>query len=200
MPTMPTLEAPQLVGIALAAAVLGLYGVIALARKHRFKALAAALGAVYVETGVFAPGRITGRDFVIEARTVGLGRYKRYRTNVQVTSPGAPGPYLVKPAFFEKFPDWAHALALGSHSERAFVVTVSWPRYRESDANERQALLDWLGRTRTFDPRRAHRTLQALRITDITIEKGTAAVSYPGAVTRVDRLRDTLAVLRSLGG
>jgi len=200
MPAMPSwLEPPQLVGIAIVAAVLGLYGAIALARKHRFKALATSLGAVHVDTGIFAPGRIEGRDFEIEARTVGMGRYKKYRTSIQVTSAGAPGRYLVKPEFFEHFPDWKHALALGVHEERAFVVTVSWPRYREADASERQLLLDWLGRSRTFDPHRVGRQLQVLRIRDITIEKGSLAVSFPGAVSRVDRLRDTLAVLQSVG-
>jgi hypothetical protein len=105
----------------------------------------------------------------------------------------------VKPGFFENFPDWTHALAMGVHEERAFVVTVSWPRYREADARERQILLDWLGRSRTFDPHRVGRQLQVLRITDITIEKGSLAVSFPGAVSRVDRLRATLDVLQSVG-
>src|SRR5688572_10675908 len=85
-------------------------------RRMRFRRLAAALEGSFMRTGLLRY-KVVGRDFSIEPRRVGRG----YRTFVNGSVPEAPGTYLLKTRFFDRFPDWDHAMVLGMKSERAFV-------------------------------------------------------------------------------
>ena len=195
---MPSpIGAPQAFGMVLVALVLASYAVIALLRKRRFQSLSSRLGARFVETGLFAPGRVVGDGFAIEASVIGAGRYRRYRTIVQMAATRTTGAYLVKAAFFENFPDWRFVKALGTHSERVFVTTVTFPRYLDCTPEQRQGLLDCLGPRASVEAGQLHQALRRLRIRELSMENGLVTISFRGAVSNRDRIEGTLNVLRT---
>ena len=175
------------------------YAIVALTRKPRFRALAAKLGAAYTDTGWFAPGKITGDRFVIEAYTRSLGRSSTYRTSVRVAARGTPGRFLVKPGFFEVFPNWEFVKVLELRSERVFVTEISVPRYVEPTGEQRDIFLQWLARA-SVNPALIHEALTTARIREIVIEDGSIVTSFRGFVSNFARLQRTVDVLLRLAG
>jgi len=178
--------------------VLG-YAIVALTRKPRFRALASKLGAAYTDTGWFAPGKITGDRFVIEAYTRSLGRHSTYRTSVRVAARGTPGRFLVKPGFFKVFPNWEFAKILELRPERAFVTEISVPRYVEPTREQREIFLQWLARA-SVNPALLHEALTTARIREIVIEDGSIVTGFSGFVSNFARLQRTVDVLLRLAG
>jgi hypothetical protein len=66
---MPAPSPGDLVRIAAILLPLAVYAVVALGRRPRFRALAAALGGTHVDRGIWKPGGIEGDGFAVEAGT-----------------------------------------------------------------------------------------------------------------------------------
>jgi len=173
------------------------YGLVALRRKAKLRSLAIELGGTFLDKGLFAPGKITGNDFSLDVHCVGMGRYRRYRTTLKVSAPQAPSTYLLKTSFFENYPDWKHVKVLGTASERAFITTITFPRYLELSPDQREILLAWLGRA-SVDFMEVYQTLKKNRIKEITLSEASVTTTFKGIVFNVDLLRGPLNALRRL--
>lgn len=187
----------QIFAASIIALVIIVYGFIALRRRARFRTLALELGAIFIDTGRFAPGKVSGNDFSIEAHTLGVGRSRRYYTTIKVSVPKAPGTYLLKTSFFEHYPDWQCAKALGSATERVFIATISFQRYLELSPDQRDALLSWLGRC-SFRTGEFHQALKKNRIKELVLSEASIATTFRGIVSNLDRLRGSLNAIRLL--
>ena len=177
------------------ALVLIFYAVLAWRRKARFRALALELGGTYTDTGKFAPGKVTGRDFSIQARTVGFGRHSAYYTMLEVFGGDMPDKYLLKTPFFENYPNWKFAKTLGTSNERVFVTTISVPRYLELSQEQQATLLSWLDRS-SLNIKEFHTCLKRSRIKELVVSETSISTQFKGIVSDPGRLRDTLNVLR----
>jgi hypothetical protein len=85
----------DLIPVGVFALVLGAYGFVMLRRRARLHALAAELGAEYLDDGWTKPGGIRGEGFTIRVESP----RRTFRTNVEVATQ-APGNYVIDSGFF----------------------------------------------------------------------------------------------------
>jgi hypothetical protein len=176
------------------ALVLGAYGLVMLRRRARLHAVAAELGAEYLDDGWTKPGGVRGQGFTIRVESP----RRTFRTNIEVAA-RAPGDYVIDPGFFASPYDWSHVKVPGTVTQRAFVVHVSLPGYDPPDDAQRDALARWLERGAS-----AHRVhpdmLDTAGITRIYVSRDTVATSITGVVTDAPRLRRAVDLLSRLAG
>jgi hypothetical protein len=158
-------------------------------RCARFRALARELGGEHLGRWPLSPGRIHGADFEVVAEKAG----KAYRTVVRREAPTPAGTFLLRPAFFARFPDWDGVRVPGLAPMRAFLWEVQVVRHLEPNAKQRAALLEWL-------PARLELSglLEAGGVDEIRVADGTLSTSLRGIETRPERLRAVLEALRAL--
>jgi hypothetical protein len=187
MGTMP----PLLLAVPLALPFV-VYAIVALARRARYRSLASRLGAEHVSSGWFAPGKIKGDRFEIEAVRVG----KSYRTEVRVAPRTAPGIFFLRREFFGDRPDWKFVSVPGSRRERVFLWEIALPRAVEPTRAQRESLQAWLA---TCAPLSVVRdALAAAKIRRILIEDGSVSTTFGGIVSRFARLQRAIHALRQL--
>lgn len=170
-----------------------LFALVTWRRRARFRSLAPALGGTHTSSWPFVPGRIRGADFEIEAAKVG----KSYRTLVRAAAArGTPGTFLLKPEFFEGFPNWGSVRVRAVTRQRAFLWEVSLPGWGEPDKEQRSLLLRWLG---SWPPHSGlDEKLRSAEVREIWVEDGFVSTDFRGIVTSLARLRPALEALRAL--
>ncbi len=169
-----------------------LYAILALTRRRRYRSLASKLGATHIGAGWFAPGRIAGDGFEIEATKVG----KSFCTEVRMAAGSTPGTFFLQREFFGEEPDWKFVRVSAPGKERVFLWEVAVTRHVEPSEQQRDSLLRWLRRGAQFSSIRA--SLTAARVRRMLIAEGFVSTSFNGIVTSLARLQHTLDAFRQL--
>jgi hypothetical protein len=165
---------------------------LSLVRRARFRVLAEKLRARHEGIHPFTPGAVVGEGFRIQASRV----HKTYRTSIEVRSPRARGRFQLEVEFFSGAPNWSHARAPGSRTERVFLWEVQLPAFVQPTREQREVLLEWLPRPAELEA--LHTELKAAAVRAIEVTDGMVSISFPGIVSDPPRIQRALEALRRL--
>ncbi len=97
-------------------------------RKSRYRKIAEELGADYIPQRFFSTGKISGitngKQYTIENIETGGGRGGASQTHISMECQNKGIPLFIRNDFFEMFPNWKAAFAVGDRKEKVFFTHI----------------------------------------------------------------------------